>query len=71
MPPRKYKDLRLTQGSIVPGGLRKYTSQASLPTLVETLNFVVQRDDGDELLFAERLRCLNTHVRVHERGGRS
>jgi len=40
--------------------LRRHVDEASVATLVETLNVAVQRDDEDELSFAERLRCLNT-----------
>jgi len=40
--------------------LQRHVDEASLATLVETLNFPVQRDDEDELSFAERLRRLNT-----------
>jgi len=40
--------------------LRRHVYEASVATLVETRNFAVQRDDGDELSFAERLRRLNT-----------
>ena len=40
--------------------LRRHVDEASVATLVETLNVAVQRDDEDELYFAERLRCLNT-----------
>jgi len=40
--------------------LRRHVDEASVETLVETLDFAVQRDDEDELSFAERLRRLNT-----------
>jgi len=40
--------------------LRRDVDEASMATLVETLNVAVQRDDEDELSFAERLRRLNT-----------
>jgi len=40
--------------------LQRHVDEASVATLVETLNVVVQRDDEDELSFAERLRRLNT-----------
>jgi len=40
--------------------LRRHVDEASVATLVETLNVAVQRDDEDELSFAERLRRLNT-----------
>jgi len=40
--------------------LPRHVDEASVATLVETLNVAVQRDDEDELSFAERLRRLNT-----------
>ena len=40
--------------------LRRHVDEASVATLVETLNVAVQRDDEDEVSFAERLRRLNT-----------
>jgi len=40
--------------------LGRHVDEASVATLVETLNVVVKRDDEDELSFAERLRRLNT-----------
>jgi len=40
--------------------LRRHIGEASVETLVETLNVAVQRDDEDELSLAERLRRLNT-----------
>jgi len=40
--------------------LRSHVDEASVATLVETLNVVVQRNDDDEFSFAERLRRLNT-----------
>jgi len=40
--------------------LRRHVDEASVATLVETMNVAVQRDDEDELSFAERLRRLNT-----------
>jgi len=40
--------------------LQRHVDEASVATLVETLNVEVQRDDEDELSFAERLRRLNT-----------
>ena len=40
--------------------IRRHVDEASVATLVETLNVAVQRDDKDELCFAERLRRLNT-----------
>jgi len=40
--------------------LRRHVEEASVSTLVETLNVAVQRDDEEELSFAERLRRLNT-----------
>jgi len=40
--------------------LRRHVDEASVATLVETLNVAVQRDDEDELSFAKRLRRLNT-----------
>jgi len=40
--------------------LRRHVDEASVATLVETLNVAVQREDEDELSFAERLRRLNT-----------
>ena len=40
--------------------IRRHVDEASVATLVETLNVAVQRDDVDELSFAERLRRLNT-----------
>jgi len=40
--------------------LRRHVDEASVETLVETLNVAVQRDDEDELSFTERLRRLNT-----------
>jgi len=40
--------------------LRRHVEEASVATLVETLNVAVQRDDEDELSFSERLRRLNT-----------
>jgi len=40
--------------------LRRHVDEASVATLVETLNVAVQRDEDDELSFAERLRRLNT-----------
>jgi len=38
----------------------RHVDEASVATLVETLNVAVQRNDEDELSFAERLRRLNT-----------
>jgi len=40
--------------------IRRHVDEASVATLVETFNVAVQRDDVDELSFAERLRRLNT-----------
>jgi len=40
--------------------LRRHVDEASVATLVETLNVAVQRDKEDLLSFAERLRRLNT-----------
>jgi len=40
--------------------LRRHVDEATVATLVETLNVAVQRDEEDELSFAERLRRLNT-----------
>jgi len=40
--------------------LRRHVDEASVATLVETLNVAVRRNDEDELSFAERLRRLNT-----------
>jgi len=40
--------------------LRRHVDEASVATLVETLNIAVQRGDEDELSFAERPRRLNT-----------
>jgi len=40
--------------------LRRHVDEASVVTLVETLNVAVQRDDEDDLSLAERLRRLNT-----------
>jgi len=40
--------------------IRRHVDQASLATLVETLNVAVQREVEYELSFAERLRRLNT-----------
>jgi len=40
--------------------LRRHFDEASVATLVETLNVAVQWDDEEELSFAARLRCLNT-----------
>jgi len=40
--------------------LRRHVDEASVETLVETLNISVQRDDEDKLSFAEQLRRLNT-----------
>jgi len=40
--------------------IRRHMDEASVATLAETLNIAVQRDDEDELSFAERLRRLNT-----------
>jgi len=40
--------------------IRRHVDEASVATLVETLNVAVQRDDEDVLSFAERLRRLNT-----------
>jgi len=40
--------------------LRRHVDEASVATLVETLNVAVQRDYEDEMFFAERLRRLNT-----------
>jgi len=40
--------------------IRRHVDEASVATLVETLNVAVQQDDEDELSFAERLRRLNT-----------
>ena len=40
--------------------LRRHVDEASVAILIETLNVAVQRDDEDELSFAERLRRLNT-----------
>jgi len=39
--------------------LRRHVDEASVATLVEKLNVAVQRDEEDELSFAERLRRLN------------
>jgi len=43
--------------------LRRHVDKASVATLIETLNVAVQRDDEDDLSFAERLRRLNTECR--------
>ena len=43
--------------------LRRHAHEASVATLVEMLIVAVQRDDEDELSFAERLRRLNTECR--------
>ena len=43
--------------------LWRHVDEASVATLVETLDVTVQRDDEDELSFAERLRSLNTECR--------
>jgi len=43
--------------------IRRHVEKASEATLVETLNFAVQRDDADVQSFAERLRRLNTECR--------
>ena len=40
--------------------LRRHVDEASVATLLETLSVAVQRDDEDELSFAERLRRHNT-----------
>ena len=40
--------------------LRRHVDEASVATLVKNTNVTVQRDDEDELSFAERLRRLNT-----------
>jgi len=40
--------------------LRRHAEEASVATLVETLNVAVQREDEDELSFAERLGRLKT-----------
>jgi len=40
--------------------VRRHVDEALVATLVETLNVAVQRDDEDDLSFAERLRRLNT-----------
>jgi len=40
--------------------LRRHVDEGSVATLVETLNVAVQRDDEDDLSFAERLSRLNT-----------
>ena len=40
--------------------LRRHVDEASVVTLIETLNVTVQRNDEDELSFAKRLRRLNT-----------
>jgi len=40
--------------------LRRHVEQASVATFVETLNVAFQRDDEDELSFAEQLRRHNT-----------
>jgi len=40
--------------------LRRHVNEASVTTLVETINVAVQRDDEDELSFAKRLCRLNT-----------
>jgi len=40
--------------------IRRQVDAASVATQVETLNVAVQRDEEDELSFAERLRRLNT-----------
>jgi len=42
------------------GMLRRHVDEASEATLVDTLNVAVQREDEDELSFAERLRRLKT-----------
>jgi len=39
--------------------LRRHVDEASVATLVDTLNVAVQRDEEDELSFAERLRRLD------------
>jgi len=44
--------------------LQRHVDEASVATLVETLNVAVQRDDEDELSFAERLRRRNTESGV-------
>jgi len=49
--------------------LRRHVDEASVATLVETLNVAVQRDDEDELSFAERLRGLNTECGFMYREG--
>jgi len=43
--------------------LRRHVYEASVATLVETLNVAVQRADEDEFFFAERLRRLNSESR--------
>jgi len=40
--------------------IRRHVDEASVATLIEILNGAVQRDDGDELSFADRPRRLNT-----------
>jgi len=40
--------------------IRRNVHEASVATLVETLNVAVQRDDEDELSFSERLRRLDS-----------
>ena len=40
--------------------LPRHVDEASMATLIQTLNVAVQRDDKDKLSFAERLRRLNT-----------
>jgi len=40
--------------------IRRHVEEASVATIVKTLNVAVQQDDEDELSFAERLRRLNT-----------
>jgi len=40
--------------------IRRHVDHASVATLVQTLSVAVQRDDEDELSFAERLRRLKT-----------
>jgi len=45
---------------LINGMLRRHDDEASVATLVVTLNVAVQRDDEDELSFAKRLRRLNT-----------
>jgi len=40
--------------------LRRHFDEASVATIVETLNVAVQQDEEDKLSFAKRLRRLNT-----------